>query len=157
MTTIGELDLRQLTDNIWKSLRCEVTPVCWEELSSTRDMMSGLVHLSGAWDGDVVLQCSEPAARAAAGSMLGVTPEDATPEELRDVVCELTNMTGGGVKALLPSPIKLSLPTYVTGIDYGIRMPGRLPVVERAFLCDGNAIVVRILHYDPSYRPRELS
>lgn len=70
------------------------------------------VTINGEWNGYVSVVCSRPLARRAAASMFGVTSDLVTADQLQDTLSELANIIGGNVKALLPSPSKLSLPVY---------------------------------------------
>ncbi len=73
--------------------------------------LTGSVRIKGAWQGEVRLQCSAELARRAAVVMFRVELEKVAPAQVQDAVGELTNMTGGNLKALLPPPCQISLPT----------------------------------------------
>ncbi|MCK4176679.1 chemotaxis protein CheX [Aciditerrimonas ferrireducens] len=83
--------------------------------------LTASVAISGAWNGLVSLQVTEPAARALAQAVFAV-PQVGF-EDLADAVGELVNIVGGNLKGLLPAPTQLSLPTVATGT---ISVPGRL-------------------------------
>ncbi len=57
--------------------------------------MTGCIQISGAWQGAVILQCSEGFARNAASRMLCLEDEDITSADIQDSFAELTNMIGG--------------------------------------------------------------
>jgi chemotaxis protein CheX len=86
--------------------------------------LTALVHISGAWDGTIMLYCTVELARRAAAAMFGTAPEAIGQEETEDALGELANMTAGTIKTLLPRPCSLSLPTVGTGIDYRMVVPG---------------------------------
>ena len=71
------------------------------------------VGVSGAWDGQVMLEMTAVTAQAATEAMLGI--EDVAPEDVIDAVGELVNMVGGNIKSLMPAPSVLTLPTVVQG------------------------------------------
>jgi CheY-specific phosphatase CheX len=106
---------------------------------------AGVVQISGAWDGAVTVQCSANAARHAACTMFGLADEDVSVSDLQDALGELTNMTGGNIKALLPETCYLGLPVVVEGADYRFRLPGSLPVRRSTFKAGTELIVVTML------------
>lgn len=106
---------------------------------------AGVVQIAGAWDGAVAVQCSERLARRAAERMFGLDPEAVALAELQDALGELTNMTGGNIKALLPEPCTLGLPVVVEGADYRLRLPGASAVRRIMYHADGEVVVVTML------------
>lgn len=76
-----------------------------------RANLAGWVEIYGAWSGTVVLRCDEGFAHTCAAIMLGddACGDDAT----RDALGELTNMVAGNLKALLPTPSRISLPNVI--------------------------------------------
>lgn len=79
------------------------------------------VGVTGAWEGQVSLEMTAAAARAAAGQMLGEPEvEDA---DVLDAVGELVNMVGGNLKSLMPTPSVLGLPVVVEGSFVGVASP----------------------------------
>src|ERR1017187_10478725 len=69
------------------------------------------VKVSGAWDGEVRLHCPPPLARLIAAVIFQVEAEKAGSDEILDALSELTHIVGGNLKALLPNPAILSLPS----------------------------------------------
>jgi chemotaxis protein CheX len=108
----------------------------------------GTVHISGSWEGSVVLECPETFGRLVAGSMFGSSPETLSDDELVDVIGELANMTGGNVKALLGGDVALSLPTVVRGADFRVVVPGTHLSRSLAYVCAGYVFQVRVLAKD---------
>lgn len=108
--------------------------------------LQGHVHIMGAWTGTVVLQCSEAAARRAAQAFFGdATPED-EKRDMEDAVCELTNMIGGNLKAIVAEQgCTLSIPTVVAGGDYTVRIPLTRTVVRQPFAAENQLVVVTVL------------
>jgi chemotaxis protein CheX len=74
--------------------------------------------------------------------MFDLEPEAVTLDETRDALGELTNMMGGNLKALLPGPSRLSLPTVVEESGPGVDPLGNLPINQIAFECDGELLRV---------------
>lgn len=94
---------------------------------------SSLVGISGQWDGAVIVDCSPALAGELAGLMFGLGPDEVARDQIEDALGELANMIGGNLKALLPPPCSLSLPTVVEGRDYRVRVPGATVVRDLRF------------------------
>ena len=145
MTQLEEVDIRHLTENIWRVvLEMEVRPIEIDMLGEISELLTGRIALSGEWNGSVVVQCTKKAAAMAAETMFGIDEADVQHSDMRDALCEITNMTGGSVKALLPGTNDLSLPEFVFGVDQSAPLPGSVVETERAFRCDGEPLLVRV-------------
>ena len=107
-----------------------------------RRTLTGCVNIVGAWEGQVVLQIPVELARRAAAKMLTVQDGELVLEDIQDATGELSNMVGGNVKALLPQPSRLSLPSVVEGQDYNLRIPGAVCVSRMVFESHGSPFVV---------------
>lgn len=68
-------------------------------------------RISGAWEGEVCLQCTPALARLFAAAIFQVEADLITTNEIFDALSELIHIVGGNLKALLPQPVFLSLPT----------------------------------------------
>ncbi|HMA93259.1 MAG TPA: chemotaxis protein CheX [Polyangiaceae bacterium] len=79
----------------------------------TRDFLMAKVEISGSWRGEILIGCSADLARSAAAVMFGKEPDEATSEDIRDALGELTNMVGGNFKTLLKGDCRLSVPKIV--------------------------------------------
>ena len=106
---------------------------------------AGVVQIQGAWDGAVAVQCSDHLARQAAMTMFNMTESEVSISDLPDALGELTNMTGGHIKALMPEPCTLGLPVVVEGADYRFRLPGSAPMRRSSFRVGGDVVVVTVL------------
>ncbi|MBK7972631.1 MAG: chemotaxis protein CheX [Deltaproteobacteria bacterium] len=137
---VEESTLFELAETVWTSVlglnlaRAEAPPAN----GSTRHMI-GCVVITGAWEGAVTIECPESMAKKAAGIMFGTEPEAASDDEVRDALGELANMIGGNVKALLPSPSQLSLPTVAEGKEFKLTVPGTHEVRHVDCDCDGES------------------
>jgi hypothetical protein len=69
------------------------------------------VRISGAWDGEVTLHCSDPLARRIAGAIFQLEADKVGSYEILDALSELIHIVGGNLKALLPQPVVLSFPS----------------------------------------------
>jgi len=122
-------DLEVITREVWSSF-LDGDPaglVVQDSDGATDDKVTGCVHLSGAYIGAIMLQCSPPAARDAAAALFSVSPDDVTQAEVVDAMGEIANMVGGNVKSMLPGPSMLSLPSVIQG---RLSLPGSQVVRE---------------------------
>ena len=107
----------------------------------------GRVHIHGAWVGTVTLACAGSLARRAAGHLLDLGEAEVTDDDVRDAVGDMTNILGGGVKALLPSPSRLSIPVVsAEGAEAMAALPAGADGAERSlwFSCGGEPMVLRL-------------
>lgn len=141
-------DLSQQIDDIVKTIWSTLTdlplqtePVALDAIRSRGGpTVTGVVHVDGAWHGAVLLQCSDALARTITGAMF--QHDRPQPEEVRDAIGEITNMVGGNVKALLPEPCTISLPSVTLGSDYDVAVVGSQPVAVTQLSCAGEPLVV---------------
>jgi chemotaxis protein CheX len=148
MITASIDDIHAVTENVFASLT-DFSIVAAD--ASTIDRVgtryvTAAVSINGEWEGTVACACTDQLARLITGVFFGVEPGAADASEIIDAVGEIANMIGGNVKALMPAPSQLSLPTVTTGIDYEVTFPGTRVESNEAFLVDGHALFVTILH-----------
>lgn len=134
-----EAQVRDFVDEIWASMvRLSVRP---DDRATARaegeEPLIGRVRITGAWRGSVELECDPELARAAAASMFGLAGSEASDEQVADALGELTNMTGGSFKSLLPEPCFLSLPVVggrgAAGADRGRPIRFGFRALDRPF------------------------
>jgi len=119
-----DVELQQLTMVIWDSILRLPIEVDSFALTTGEQTMSACVHITGQWRGAVALSCAKGLAAQAASVMFGIDAANASRCDMQDALGELVNMLGGNVKALMPGPSHLSLPSVVDGSDYTVRVPG---------------------------------
>ena len=142
---LQEFDIEHMATGIWSSVlgieihRCNVDDLDLD------DVLTGVINITGDWRGTVVLSCHPGVARDAAATMGGLRPEDCTDEDLDDAACELTNMTAGGIKALLPGTCSISLPTVVRGANYEVAVKGGAQLGAYGFHSNRRTILIRVL------------
>jgi chemotaxis protein CheX len=107
--------------------------------------VTACVHLSGAFDGSVVLATSDGFATLCAGRMLAIDEVDLDEEAKADAVGEMTNMIGGSVKALMPEPSSLSLPVVSVGGAARLSFPGAAPLASVSLRCLDEPMRVTVL------------
>jgi len=107
---------------------------------SDHDLLLATVHIVGAWTGSIVLALSPEAAIEAAAAMLQVGAGDVAAADREDVAAELVNMIGGNLKGVLPGPSFLSLPTIVSGNDFGMKVRDS-ELLDDLMLSGGNGVL----------------
>jgi hypothetical protein len=102
------------------------------------------VEITGAWDGELRILCPPPLARLIAGAIFQVEPEKAGSDEILDALGELIHIIGGNLKALLPQPVTISLPSILDPADW--KQPGsdRQFVSQLTLMSEGHPFVVTI-------------
>ncbi len=65
------------------------------------DRLTALVHLSGAWTGAVLLECTRGQACCFASRFLSLDKLSSVDDIVRAVLGELTNMIGGNLKSVM--------------------------------------------------------
>lgn len=108
-------------------------------------VFSGVIHITGQWDGAITVQCSARLAAVAAQRMFGIEREQLTTPELQDALGEITNMVGGNIKALFPEPCRLGLPIVIEGGDYRLRLSGGRLLHRRSYRADSETVVITVL------------
>ena len=147
--------IREITQNIWLNLLgLNVKPSVKKTTQPGSPWtMAGCVQITGAWQGAVILSCTAELAGIAAAKMFEVAPESASRDQTADTLGELTNITGGNLKAALPGPSQLSLPTVVEGHDYRLRIPGGHIVSQACFEYQNHVFGVTLLERDSELNP----
>lgn len=140
--TLTSDNVQTLTRQAWTSvlgedIDCGVAPTSTEPVHVT-----SCVHVTGEWNGAIVLQCSRLLARSVTESMFEMSPGEASAAEIEDAVGELANIIGGGLKCLLPGPSTLSLPTVTDGVAMAI--PGSEAILGETFSAGGEAFIVTV-------------
>lgn len=116
--------IHRIADRIWSSVlgwEFRVLPAPAPDLPAPR--LTAVVHITGAWEGAVTLDCGASTARRMAAAMTGA--DDAEEDDagvdnaaVLDALGEIANMFGGNIAGLAPVPNQLSLPTVTWGTDY---------------------------------------
>jgi len=98
-------------------------------------VMSAGVTLKGEWYGGVLL--AYPLALADQAARLALGTEDASLDDMRDVVGEIVNMVSGRLKYYMPGKTEMSLPIVATGDTLTISIPGSHEVMALHFRIEG--------------------
>ena len=99
------------------------------------DRVTATVHLTGDWNGAVLLECNRWQACRFAGHFLSTDPPEAVDDVVRDVLGELVNMIGGNLKCVLTRGIRLSMPSVVDGSHYKVWVCGAEHEERLTFQC----------------------
>jgi chemotaxis protein CheX len=129
-------------------LNLEVLPG-QEPWSPSNDQLTSAVHLSGEWNGAVLLECNRWQACRFAGRFLSMDPPESVNDDVRDVLGELTNMIGGNMKSAVTG-LTLSMPCVTDGSDYGLRVCGSEVQDRLGFECVEGPFWVTLLAVAPS-------
>ena len=137
-----------ITSVIWRSvlnlgLQSEPSDECQQPSAGLAFI--GSVQIRGAWEGSVLLHADGVLVRRAASIMFGMEEPAVGSDEMVDALGELTNMVGGNLKALLPAPCKLSLPTVAQGIEPKLTILGNQVVRHVDFSTEGHRFAVSLL------------
>jgi chemotaxis protein CheX len=141
-----ENEIIHYTQDIWKSildLDVKKSEDAFCQLGG-ESILAGCVQITGSWEGAVALDCPVELAKKVASIMFQLKEDETTTDLVEDGLGELTNMTGGNIKSLLPEPCYLSLPA-VTMTQHGLRIPGSELVSTVTFKCWGYNFRVSVL------------
>ncbi len=143
---IGDREICELTNSIWESMvglevqRLDEPP---PKKEGTK-FLAGSVHITGSWEGTVMVACSLELARKVAAGMFGIEPEEVAEDEIQDALGEITNITGGSITNFA-SPSQLSIPSVSEEADYNVVVPGSQLVSQICFECEGQPLAVTLL------------
>ena len=111
--------------------------------------LTSVVHISGDWNGALLLECDRQLACQFAGRFLSMDAPENVNDEVRDVLGELAKMIGGNMKSALGEGLSLSMPSVTDGSDYGLRVCGSKIQGKLAFECADGPFWVTLLAVAP--------
>lgn len=127
-------------------LGLEITPGEIQDRHSTiiRHEVSGIIGLSGALAGDVIVSFDEQVAIRATGVLLGQEPGE-LDNDVVDAVGELTNMIAGSAKGILESyNMRLALPTVILGKGHRVGFKSGVDPIAMPFESPWGTIHVEV-------------
>ncbi|MCH8810768.1 MAG: chemotaxis protein CheX [Gemmatimonadetes bacterium] len=145
--TVTTDDISTITETVFQSvLEWEVRPSAADpgDIRPERSI-AGSVQIHGAWEGAVTLSIPDGLARMAARKLFGIDPDEGSMADVHDALAELTNMICGNLKAVLPGPSTLSMPTVADGSSLVLRIPGSEVAHSAVFECHGHQVNVTVL------------
>ncbi len=136
-------DILTLTQEVWASILDIPIEITQPSSLTGLVLVHGAVEIDGPWSGTVTVACSQRLATMITAQMFEVDQAEASHDDIVDAVGEIANMIGGNVKALLPGPSTLSLPSV--HVDH-VAPPdsGDTPVTSWGFVTDGERFVVTV-------------
>jgi chemotaxis protein CheX len=134
--TIGTDEVTEIATIVWSTLLDrDLIPV---EAAAGLDPSAGAqVSIEGAFDGRVRVEMALPLARQLAAQMFMLGEDEVDDSLVDDALGELANIIGGNIKALLPSPSKLSLPGPSGGAAGEV-------LAEVVLACDEHSVVIAL-------------
>jgi chemotaxis protein CheX len=106
--------------------------------------VTAFVQVTGTWTGTVLVSCSEQLAHTTAAAMFDQPSGALAHEDVSDALGEVANMVGGSIKALMPEPSGLSLPTVIFGASEA-SVPGAELLHRLDRTCGGEPLRVTVL------------
>jgi chemotaxis protein CheX len=146
--TTAEDDITDITNSIWEAMFALPLDRVDPEPAIPGPVVTGCVTIEGAWDGAVMLTCERELAGSLTGRLFGAESE-VTPDDVRDAIGEVTNMLAGNIKALLPDPSRISLPTVAVGAHYAVSVVGTTQAAAVRFRCGDGLLQVSLHHGRP--------
>jgi chemotaxis protein CheX len=139
-----DADVEEVVKSIWSTLVDAPLDAGGSTGASEESSVTGVVNIDGAWCGAVFVQCPLVLASLVTAAMFQ-GDEDPTLDDVSDALGELTNMVAGNVKALLPEPSSLSLPTVAFGSNYQISVVGTRVIATVPFTSESHVLVVSVV------------
>ena len=127
---IAEQEVERIIDGVWVSTLGMDWHRIQERHIAIEPSLTGVIQITGAWQGAITIRCGPGLANAITEAMFGAEPGASSPQEVRDALGEVANMIAGNLKALLPSGCQLSLPTVVEGREYQLAVPRSVTLLE---------------------------
>ncbi|MGD9792957.1 MAG: chemotaxis protein CheX [Acidimicrobiia bacterium] len=100
------------------------------------------VQISGDWAGAVTVACPTELAKRFAGAMFACDPNDLAIDEVKDALGELSNMTGGSIKGMVPGDCQLGIPAVVEGEHLTVTIPKGHETARVDFEMDGEPLQI---------------
>ena len=144
-TEISVEILVQIVESVFMTMMSLDVSPCDASWNPSGDRLTSFVHLTGDWNGAVLLDCNPRQACQFAGRILSMDPPDIVDDDVRDVLGELANMIGGNMKCSMPTGVRLSMPTVMEGRDYDMRICGSQILKRVAFQCAEGHFWVTVL------------
>lgn len=145
--TIETLDLNAAVCGVFESMLALPITAADEfaEADAQTASVTGVISISGDWNGAVVVTVPMPLARQVAAAMFALDPDALTEAEVQDAVGELSNMVGGATKAMIGGSSSISLPSVTEGVRYRVSIPGAREVANARFDSDGHLLSVSVV------------
>lgn len=136
-----------VSEGIWSSMvNIALAPTeAPKNISWEGGMITASVQIVGCWNGAVRLDMGADLALHATASLVGADASEISHDDVRDAAGELANMTGGGIKELLPEPCQISLPSVVMGTNFEFSIPQGIVVYRAMFATEFGSFLVTLM------------
>lgn len=137
--------IEQVTAAVWETsvgTSLVADPGAPEEVGGT---VAGCVTITGEWTGAVFVHCLAPVAHRVARIAFSLPEGEPESELVHDAVGELANVIAGNLKAMLPGPGHLSIPTVVDGDDFRVSVPHARVVNRASFRAEEGGVSVTLV------------
>ena len=145
--SLETLDLGSAVTSVFESMLGLPITIADEFHEAPTDVPSvtGVISISGDWNGAVIVTVPSALARAVAAAMFAMDEDALTSAEIEDAVGELSNMVGGATKTMIGGSCSISLPSVTEGIRYKVSIPGAREVASSRFDCKGDLMTVTVV------------
>ena len=145
VTQAYQTGIHQIVSDLFVTmLATEVSPAA-EHSPSDKDHITALISFAGTWRGMLEFECGREEAIHFAKRFLQMDDIHECNDDVRDTVGELTNIIAGNLKALLPSDVKLGMPSITSGGNYTVHISGGTLVGQRTFTTDIGTFSIRLI------------
>jgi chemotaxis protein CheX len=139
-------EVAEIVSSVWQSLDLEIELIPEPNpLSRSHWELTGCIQITGAWKGALTATCGQTLGRSLAAAMLGMPIDEVSDADVNDALGEIVNMLGGNVKALLPPPCQLSLPSVTNGSQYYLTVSQSKVVNTLHFESSGQPLILQVL------------
>lgn len=125
-------------------LNTEATPT-GEGALPGKDLVTSIIAFTGAWNGDLVLDCCRAQALSFAQRFLQCDELTEVGEEVISTIAELSNIVAGNLKVVLPGGTNISTPSVIEGADYDVRVYRGKVINHTIFTTDAGPFSVRLI------------
>ncbi|MEP6462396.1 MAG: chemotaxis protein CheX [Frankiaceae bacterium] len=144
-----------IAQEVWTAftgISIEQATAALDRIAATVEVVTGTVHVDGEWRGRIQITCDMSLAKPAATAMFAKLAEEISAEDIADALGELTNMIGGNIKSILPSPSRLSLPIVTTGPETATAPAGANQTNSITLTCREGRLNVTVCHLQDDHR-----
>ena len=139
-------EVSEIVSSVWQSLDMDIQLIAEPDPQSRSHWeLTGCIQITGAWRGALTATCGQKLGRVIAAAMLGMNIDEVSDDDVNDALGEIVNMLGGNVKALLPPPCQLSLPSVTSGSQYHLTVSQAKVIDTLHFESSGQALVLQVL------------
>ena len=130
---VNPAELAEIVESVFQTMLNLDAASCSAPWFPGGDRLTAFVHLSGGWNGAVLLECSRGQACRFTGRFVSAETPRSVDDVVRAVLAELANMIGGNLKCVIAPGIHLSMPSVVDGSEYSLLVCGAKVQEQLAF------------------------